>query len=188
MFKSTGFDNSALLLELVDLLKHGKPIPSELAEPSSEVIRVAVTQGGKLDLGKRPGRSSAKKDQMERAMTVGHIMGSHNMGRREAIQKLSEKTGKKISTITKDCQHYAKILDIHRRGAVEAPKYKRLYAEFRKLLRTFTHEDGSGFSERDVDEVCESVPASRIRIYVTRIRNGPVRRDETFLETVLSDK
>ena len=171
-------------MTLVRLLETRGPTAREAAK----VIGDAIANKGKLDLGKGPGRSSAKNAQIERAMAVGGIMGSHNMERPEAIQKLSAKIGQKISTITKDCQHHARLVDSWRRVMAAAPEYKRLYVEFRELLRTFTHEDGSRFSERDVDGICDTTPAALIRIYVTRIRNGPLRRDETFLETVLSDK
>ena len=60
MFRARPATKEEKLLTLVRLLETRGPTAREAAK----VIGDAIANKGKLDLGKGPGRSSAKKDQM----------------------------------------------------------------------------------------------------------------------------
>ena len=184
MFQATGSNNSGLLLELADLLEQGKPIPSELAKPCSELIRDAVLRGGKLDLGKQAGRPTAHEERVERALAVGHLMGTERISEAKAKTKLAEKHGVSRKTIDQACKRWPKIVEIGRRIVVQMPKWHQQSDEFRTLLHTFLNDDGTKFTEEDVAEIFDILPSPLLSRVSTRITNS-LRRDRKVLNEIL---
>lgn len=58
--------------------------------------------------------------------------------------------------------------------------------KLKKLLATFEHDDQSKFSDAEIDELFEILPASEVPILVRKIEDGHFHRDMNLLKEVLS--
>lgn len=178
--------NEDKLAVLTELLEAGEPIPEELAQCSARLIREALADSGKLDFAKRRGRKSAEAIKRERAFQVALLIVADGVPRSEAIEKVAKKFGRKPSTVEKDYKHFGRHYRDLARFITEGLEFRRLFAELKQLLLTFRHDDGSRFSIEEVEQIAGALPASMIKVYVQRIRSGPLRRDFAFLKSVVS--
>ena len=186
MFKATGSGNSSRLLQLADLLEQGKPILSELAKPCSELIRDAVLRGGKLDLGKQAGRPTAHEERVERALAVGHLMGTEGISEAKAKTKLAERLEIGPRSIANACKKYPFLVDVNRRIAKSGMvgKLDNLVI----LLRSFRDQkNGRPYSQDEIEEMRRLVPFEVIGIISEKIEKS-VHRDRKLLLDILASE
>jgi hypothetical protein len=175
------------LRDFSDLLESGGEISDKLAAECVSYIRAGLENDGKIPLRKARGRPEATWERLNRAIRVAELMLG-GMKRPDAIEKVAgendDKPGK--STVEKDYKIFriTAVRVAHSNRAYS--NWLRILAEFKALLKTFRHGDESHFSDNDVDELLRDLPASMLETYVGRINNGPLRRDESFLNEVLS--
>ncbi len=178
---------SQQLSTLADILESGTAVPTDLAAECASLIREALQNGGKLRLKKGAGAPKSEHEQFDRAFTVAMLIIVNGVKRKSAIQQVAKDHKRKFFTIEKNYKKwgkYARPQALHKEWIQDEimPGIDKL----KKLLATFEHDDRSKFSDAEIDELFEILPASEVPILVRKIEDGPLRRDMNLLKEVLS--
>lgn len=178
---------SQQLSTLADILESGTAVPTDLAAECASLIREALQNAGKLRLKKGAGAPKSEHEQFDRAFTVAMLIIVNGVKRKSAIQQVAKDHKRKFFTIEKDYKKWGKY------ARPQALQKKWIQDEImpgidklKKLLATFEHDDRSKFSDAEIDELFEILPASEVPILVRKIEDGPLHRDMNLLKEVLS--
>lgn len=173
------------LEELCEHLESGEPVPEGLAKSSTEMIRAALADGGKLDLGKKAGRPSHWGKKVLRSDQVAFLM-VQGLSRDAAIISVAQNHKLKPGTIEKDYKKFGKYSRKYAKAFDAVPLIKRLMAELQNLLTTFKNQDGSQLVSRDIAfQIAGSLNPRDLQPCISEIESA-LRRDVSLLRIILS--
>ena len=179
-------DAKSDLEELARLLEECEEIPSSLAKRCAKLIRDALATGGKLIPGRTRGQPRKDDEKLIRACEVALLRGKNaKMKVDEAVNIVSRKNDRTPSMIEKDYKKFGKRARLIAEGVLAAPDWNKQFEELIQSLKTFRHDNGMPFTDKNINDIVAEIPSRQVGRMVSRINNGPLRRNKGFLREIL---